>query len=56
MTTSELRNKINEMTKEQFISMRDELENNWDESKRPFMQILSIGCINRFQTTLSKLK
>jgi len=55
MTTSELRNRINEMTKKEFITMRDELENNWNESKRPLMNILSMGCINRFNTTLANI-
>ena len=55
MTTSELRNKINEMTKKDMASLRDELESNWNDSLRPLMQILSLGCINKYNTTLINL-
>ena len=55
ITQIELRNKITEMTKLEMITLRDELENNWSDSLRPLMQILSLGCINKFGTTLSKI-
>jgi len=55
ITANELRTKVNGMTKEQFIQLRDELENNWSESLRPQMQILSLACINKFKTTLVNL-
>ena len=55
MTTLELRNKVKDMTKEDFIILRDNLENNWSEKLRPLMQILSLECINKFGTTLSKI-
>jgi len=54
-TPSELRNKIHGMTKLEMVNLRDELENNWDNSLRPLMQILSLGCITRFKITLSKI-
>jgi hypothetical protein len=37
------------------IELRDELENNWDESLRPLMDVLSLGCWNKFKTSISKL-
>jgi hypothetical protein len=55
MTTSELRNKVSQMTKEEFVTMRDQLENNWNESLREQMQVLSLGCLNKFKTTLVNL-
>ncbi len=55
MTTSELRNKVEGMTKQDFINYRNELESNWDENLRPLMNILSLACINKFGTTLIKL-
>lgn len=56
MTTTELRNNASEMTKQQFINLRDKMENNWSETLRPSMQVLSLACINKFGTTLSNLK
>ena len=55
-TQTELRNKVNEMTKAEMISLRDELENNWSDSLRPLMQILSLGCLKNFNKTLINLK
>jgi len=55
MTTTELRTAVKEMTKQEFINLRDELESNWDNSLRPKMQILSLACINKFGTTLINL-
>lgn len=54
-TETQLRNKINEMTKVEMITLRDELENNWTNSLRPIMQVLSLGCISNFGTTLINL-
>jgi len=56
MTTTELRNNTSEMTKEQFINLRDKMENNWKETLRPSMQVLALTCINKFGITLSNLK
>jgi len=56
ITQAELRSKISNMTKQEFISLRDELESNWSESLRAKMSILSLGCINKFKTTLANLK
>ena len=55
MTAQELRTKVNGMTKVEFAAMRDELESNWSETLRPLMQILSLACINKFNTTLINL-
>jgi hypothetical protein len=55
MKTSELRNKVSDMTKQEFINYRDELENNWNEDLRPLMNILALACINKFGTTLVNL-
>ena len=54
-TESQLRNKLPEMTKEEFIIIRDLLEKRWVASYRPLMLILSLGCINKFKTTLSNI-
>ncbi len=54
-TETQLRNKVNGMTKLEMITLRDELENNWSDSLRPIMQVLSLGCINNFGTTLINL-
>ena len=54
-TQTELRNKVNEMTKVEMITLRDELENNWSDSLRPLMQVLSLGCITNFGTTLNNI-
>ena len=51
----ELRIKVTKMSKLEMIELRDELENNWDESLRPLMDVLSLGCWNKFKTTISKL-
>jgi len=55
-TQAELRAKISEMTKHEFIALRDELESNWDESYRPLMHLLSLKSITRFNTILSSLE
>ena len=55
MTTTELRTAVKEMTKQEFINLRDELESNWSDSLRSKMQILSLACINKFGTTLINL-
>ncbi len=54
-TTSELRANVSSMTKPEMIALRDELESNWNESHKPLMAILCMGCINKFKTPLSKL-
>jgi hypothetical protein len=56
ITPRELREKVNAMTKSEITTLRDELENNWSESLRPLMEILSLRCINNFGTTLINLK
>ena len=56
ITDQELRKKVNVMTKSEMITLRDELENNWSESLRPLMEVLSLGCINNFGTTLDRLE
>ena len=43
------------MSKLEMIELRDELENNWDEDLRPLMDVLSLGCWNKFKTSISKL-
>lgn len=55
MNEAKLRSEVKEMSKSQMINLRDQLESNWDESKRNMMMILSMGCINKFNTTLSNL-
>ena len=55
MNEAKLRLEAKEMTKSQMIYLRDDLESNWDESKRNMMMILSMACINKFKTTLSSL-
>ena len=55
MKAQELRIKAQELTQEEMKNLRDELEANWDESKREIMQILSLACINKFKRTLSSL-
>ncbi len=55
ITATELRNKIDGMNELEVISLRDELENNWSESLRPIMKILSLGSIKNFNKTLSSL-
>lgn len=55
MNEAKLRSEAKEMTKSQMINFRNELESNWDESKRNMMMILSMACINKFKTTLSNL-
>ena len=51
----ELRVKVTNMSKSEMIELRDELEKNWNESLKPLMNVLSLGCLNKFKTTLSKL-
>jgi len=55
-TEAELRVKISEMTKHEFIALRDELESNWSESYRTLMNLLSLKSITRFNTILSSLE
>tara|TARA_R110001632_G_scaffold14448_2_gene48711 strand:- start:459 stop:626 length:168 start_codon:yes stop_codon:yes gene_type:complete len=55
MTQSELRVRVGSMTKTEMISLRDQMEINWSDSLRPLMDILSLGCVNKFKTTLSRL-
>ena len=55
MNEAKLRSEVKEMSKSQMINLRNQLESNWDESKRNMMMILSMGCINKFNTTLSNL-
>ena len=38
------------------ITLRDNLVSNWDESLRPLMNTLSLACINKFKTTLNRLR
>ncbi len=54
-TEMQVRIKLNIMTKEEFIIIRDLLESNWSEKLRSTMQILSLGCLNRFKIKLSEL-
>ena len=54
-TPSELRANVSNMTKPEMIALRDELESTWNESYRPLMAILCMGCINKFKTPLSKV-
>lgn len=55
LTESQLRNQLESMTIEQMIELRDSLENNWNESLRPLMMILSKGCYNKFGKLISSL-
>lgn len=55
MEAYKLRVAVLTMTKKEMIDYRDQLESNWDESKRPLMKILSLACINKFKTTLINL-
>jgi hypothetical protein len=54
-TAEELRVAVKGMTKEEMIILRDKLESNWSNNLRPIMQILSLGCINKFNVTLVSL-
>ena len=51
----ELRIKVTKMSKSEMIELRDELENNWDESLKPLMDVLSLGCWRKFKTSLNRL-
>jgi len=55
MTAYDLRKNINKMTREEIIAQRDFIETNWNEGMRESIRILSLACINRFNTTLSNL-
>lgn len=55
ITEYQLRLKISEMSKNDMIKLRDELENNWNENLRPLMQVLSLGCLMKFKVTLVSL-
>lgn len=55
-TEAELRVKVSEMTKHEFIALRDELESNWSESYRPIMNLLSLTSIIKFNIVLSSLE
>ena len=56
MNATELRVNAPKMTKNEMIKLRNELELNWCDSKRNLMIILSMACINKFNTTISNLK
>ena len=55
ITATQLRNEVMTMTLKEIISLRDELENNWSNTLRPVMNVLSLACIKRFNKTLSNL-
>lgn len=55
MNASKLRKGIRNMSKDEMISLRDHMERNWTDSLRPLMDILSLGCINKFKTTISRI-
>jgi len=55
-TQAELRVKVSEMTKHEFIALRNELESNWSESYRPLMNLLSLTSIIKFNIVLSSLE
>ena len=55
MTATQLRNEITTMTLQEIINLRDELERNWSNELRPLMNVLSLGCIKRFNKTLSNI-
>jgi len=56
MNATELRNKIATMTKKQMVELRDFMESRWSEKMRESMQVLSLGCINKFGVTISNLE
>ena len=56
MNATELRNKIATMTKNEMVELRDFMESRWSEKMREAMQVLSLGCINKFGTTISNLE
>jgi hypothetical protein len=62
MTLPELRENVHKMSKVEMIQYRDMLEAKWESGvhwKNNFdaqMKVLSLGCINKFNTTLSRLK
>ena len=55
MTTAQIKEMANKMTKSEMIAQRDFMENNWKEFMREPMQALSLACINKFGTTLVNL-
>jgi len=62
MTAKELRENIHKMSKVEMIQYRDMLEEKWESgihwknNHDAQMKILSLGCINKFNTTLSRLR
>ena len=62
MTAKELRENVHKMSKVEMIQYRDMLEAKWESgvhwknNHETQMKILSLGCINKFNTTLSRLK
>ena len=55
INATELRAIVKNMTKQEMILLRDNMESDWNNSLRPLMNILSLGCINKFNTTISEL-
>ena len=55
INATELRSKVGQMTKPEMAILRDELESNWSETLRPLMDILALGCISKFKTTITRL-
>ena len=55
ISETQLRSTVMVMSKNEMISLRDQIESNWTNSLRPLMNILSLGCIKKFNTTISKL-
>jgi len=62
MTAEELRKNVHKMSKVEMIQYRDMLEEKWESgvhwknNHETQMKVLSLGCINKFNTTLSRLK
>lgn len=55
MEAQKLRETVQEMTREEMAAARDSLEANWNESKRPQMNLLNLACIKKFGCTISTL-
>ena len=62
MTLPKLRENVHKMSKADMIDYRDMLEEKWESGIRwknnhdAQMKVLSLGCINKFNTTLSRLR
>ena len=56
MNATQLRAKADKMTKIEMTEMRDFMEPKWTNSMHEAMQVLSLACINKFNTTLSTLE